>query len=354
MNEFRDERLADPELEGAADGLLRSLAMAGARIRTEADADPTALAEPLAGTRPRGILALGAGARLIRAVLEPHSPSPFVAWPFEGLPRWVGSLDLVVLLAPFGEQATEPLVAAAREAVRRGVNIIAAVPPDGPLADAVRSRTTALVPTRTEDELAAVVQVLAVLAEWGLGPQVSAEAVAGVADAVAIESSPHRGLASNPAKDLALNLAEGEPLLFGGTVLAARAGRRIAEALRQASGRVALAADAAELVPILSAVTERDPFADPFDQGQGLRPVLVLLDDGTGDQRAEATCAMLERLADDRGVRVVRLLADRPDVVMASPMDRYTCLLHQGLFGAAWLAIGLGREHLVAGMRGRQ
>lgn len=353
MSEFEDERLAQTDLDGSADGLLRTLAMAGARIRTEAGTDAEALAAPLAGARPRGMLALGSGARLIRAVLEPHSPSPFVAWPFEGLPRWVGSLDLVVLLAPHADQATEALLATASEAVRRGANIIAAVPPDGPLADAARSRNTALVPTSTEDELAAVVQVLAVLAHLGLGPQVSAEEVAAVADAVAIESSPHRDLAANPAKDLAMNLAEAEPLLFGGTVLAARAGRRIAEALRQASGRVALAADASELVPILTAVPERDPFADPFDQGQGTRPVLVLLDDDTGDQRAEATCAMLEALADERQVRVVRLRADRPDVVMGSPMDRYTCLLYQGLFGAAWLAIGLGREHLM-GTRGRQ
>ena len=52
--------------------------------------------------RPRAVVAAGPDSRLLRAVLEPWCPVPFVAWPGPGLPGWAGGLDLVVVLAPDG------------------------------------------------------------------------------------------------------------------------------------------------------------------------------------------------------------------------------------------------------------
>ena len=79
-----------------------------------------------------------------------------------------------------------------------------------------------------------------------------------------------------------MGLADAQPLVWGGSVLAARASRRIAEALRAGSGRAALAADAEALLPILESIAPRDPFADPFEDQISVdrRPTLVLLDDG--------------------------------------------------------------------------
>ena len=65
-------------------------------------------------------------------------------------------------------------------------------------------------------------------------------------DAVALESAHGVDIAANPAKMVALELADSQPVVWGGSVLAARASRRVAEAVRTASGRVALAADAIE------------------------------------------------------------------------------------------------------------
>ena len=48
------------------------------------------------------MIAAGPDSRLLRAVLEPWCPVPFVAWPDPALPGWAGSLDLVVVLAPDG------------------------------------------------------------------------------------------------------------------------------------------------------------------------------------------------------------------------------------------------------------
>jgi hypothetical protein len=66
-------------------------------------------------------------------------------------------------------------------------------------------------------------------------------------DMVAESASPHHDLAVNEAKDLACALADAEPLLWGGSVLAARASRRLAQWMRRATGRIALSADSAGL-----------------------------------------------------------------------------------------------------------
>ena len=334
--EFDDACLAT-EPGPRADMALRHLALSGARIRQEGQGAADLAARFPAGHRPRGVVALGRGARLLRSILEPSCPSPFVAWPFAGLPGWVGPLDLVIVMASEGSEPA--LVAATREAVRRGSAVVVVADPASTIAEAAASSSSLLVPTCTSDELAAVVEVLTVVHDLGLGPLVVPEQVAAVADHVAEECSPHRDLSSNPAKDLALHLAEAQPLLYGGTVLAARAGRRIAEALRRHSGRLALAADAAELEPVLSAVTERDPFAAPFDRPDLPRPVLVILDEGTEDVDARRGATELRSLAAAHEVRVVSITAIESD----SPMDRYTSLLLTGLFGATWLGIGLGR-----------
>ena len=88
--------------------------------------------------------------------------------------------------------------------------------------------------------------------------------VAEALDDVAIACSPHRDLAVNPAKMLAIALADTNPLVWGGSVLAARAARRVAESIRRATGRTALAGDAEHLLPVLEATRQRDVFDDPF------------------------------------------------------------------------------------------
>ena len=91
-----------------------------------------------------------------------------------------------------------------------------------------------------------------------------AEQVAEALDDVAIACSPHRDLAVNPAKMLAIALADTNPVVWGGSVLAARAARRVAESIRRASGRTALAGDAEHLLPVIEAARPRDVFDDPF------------------------------------------------------------------------------------------
>ena len=151
--------------------------------------------------------------------------------------------------------------------------------------------------------------------------------------------APITGLAPNE-EAMALDLADATPLVWGGSVLAARASRRVAEAVRTASGRVALAADAGELLPILAGVRPRDPFADPFEGSEEARPTLVVVDDGLGDAENDEQRSALEENARVMDVRVTALAH-----TTGSVMERYATVLAKGLFAAAYLQIGLGREY---------
>lgn len=336
MPTFDDALLESPALDQHAQ--LRHLAEAGARIRRAALSQPVGRLER--ADRPRGVIVLGAEARLIRAVLEPLCPVPFMAWPGPSLPAWVGPLDLLVILDGPGAPAWE--VHCAAEAARRGATIIVAAPDDSALAASAASSATTLVPVTGDDPMAAAVAVLALLGQLELGPQVHTEHVADAADIVAQACAPGRELGLNPAKDLAIGLAEGIPLVWGGTVLAGRASRRIAEALRRASGRPALAADADELETVLRAVTRRDMFADPLESEADVRPVLILLDEDELPARMVGAPQRLSELAEEVGVRVCRISSGK-GIVASGDVERYVTLLQHGRYAAAYLGIGLGR-----------
>ncbi len=336
--EFEDSRLDDPQSLAEFDAQLRHLASTGARIRVEA-AHGLMMA-PGTIPAPRGVVVVGAEARLVRAVLEPVCPVPLVAWPLAGLPGWAGPLDMVVVLASrAGEHDSAQIGAVVAEASRRGCAVLMAAPPDSSAATAPAGKDGYHVRTQTGDPTATAVVVLALLHRLGLGPVVNPEHAAEAADMVAEECTPHRDLSVNPAKDLACGLGDGDPLVWGTSVLAARAGRRFAEAIRFYSGRHGLAADADELVQVLRRVPPRDLFADPFTDGEPRRPVLVILDDLSGEAAAIEQAARLKAWAGRVGVRVCELVAAE-----GGDVDRYLTLLLHGLFGASYLGIGLGAE----------
>lgn len=93
----------------------------------------------------------------------------------------------------------------------------------------------------------------------------------------------------NPAKAMALELADASPLVWGGSILAARASRRIGpEALRAPRGRVVLWANTGAVARYYPPSRPRDSFADPFRgrrDGASARG-LVMIDDGRDDEQA--------------------------------------------------------------------
>lgn len=339
MVSWFDESRLDDVATLESDAELRTLAESGARVRraagdvAAATAEAVARAEELA--RPRAVIAAGPDSRLLRAVLEPWCPVPFVAWPGPALPGWAGSLDLVVVLAPDGSGTGT--ASAVAEAVRRGCQVVVATPAGSRVAEHAAGRWSTILPTETRDQLATAVVVLEYLERVSLGPRADAEQVATALDQVAIECSPHRDLAVNPAKGLAIALADTNPLVWGGSVLAARAARRVSESIRRASGRTALAGDAEHLLPVLEAARPRDVFDDPFADGPGdLRPMLLVLDDGAEEPVVREHRGRLQAAAAARGIRVERVTTEAPTEVA-----RYASLLLSGRYAAEYLRIGL-------------
>lgn len=339
---FDDSRLDDEEALATADEVLRELAEAGSRVRREAGASAEAIEKAVATYadegRPRAVVAAGPDSRLLRAVLEPWCPVPFVAWPGPSLPGWAGSLDLVVVLAPDGSDTGA--ASAVAEAVRRGCRLVVACPPDSLVARHAVGRDSIVLPS-AGDQLAMAVVLLEFLDRLDLGPDTEPEAVAVALDEVAIACSPYRDLAVNPAKILALGLGDATPLVWGGSVLAARAARRIAESLRRTCGRAALAGDAEHLLPVVSATRARDVFADPFADADesDARPVLVILDDGSDDPTVREQRGRLEEAAREHDVRVETVRTEAGE-----ELARYASLMATGMYAVAYLGVGLGRR----------
>jgi hypothetical protein len=343
---FDEARLDDEEALSRADSVLRSLAEAGARVRREAggaaEAIEAATAAAAGEDRPRAVVAAGPDSRLLRAVLEPWCPVPFVAWPGPGLPGWAGSLDLVVVLAPEGNDSGT--ASAVAEAVRRGCQLAVACPERSLVAEHAAGRHSTILPVSSGDQLATAVVMLQFLERLVLGPEADPEAVAVALDEVAISCSPYRDLSVNPAKLLAISMAEATPLVWGGSVLAARAARRIAESIRRMSGRTALAADAEHLLPVIAAAPRHDVFADPFadveESGESAerRPILVILDDGSEEAPVREQRGRLVAAAAERDIHVETVAAEA-----GNEFARYAALLSTGTFAAAYLGVGLGR-----------
>jgi len=336
---FDESRLDDEVALASVDVRLRELADFGARVRREATEAAPGIAAAVAAAhdaaRPRAIVAAGPDSRLLRAVLEPWCPVPFVAWPGPALPGWAGGLDLVVVLAPDGSD--RGTAAAVAEAVRRGCQVVVACPEGSLVAQHAEGRWSTLVPTVTRDQLATAVVVLEYLDQVGLGPRADHSDVASALDDVAIACSPHRDIAVNPGKMLAIAMADANPIVWGGSSLAARAARRVSETIRRASRRSAIAGDAEHLLPLIEAAKPRDVFDDPFAEGGGEpRPMLLIFDDGADDPVVREDRGRLRAAAQAHGVRVETVTCEAETEVA-----RYASLVLNGRYGAEYLRLGL-------------
>ncbi len=336
---FDESRLDDEFALEAADARLRELAESGARVRREAAESEAGIAAAVAtartADRPRAIVAAGPDSRLLRAVLEPWCPVPFVAWPGPALPGWAGGLDLVVVLAPDGSD--RGTAAAVAEAVRRGCQVVVACPEGSLVAQHAEGRWSTIVPTVTRDQLATAVVVLEYLDQVGLGPRADHADVATALDDVALACSPHRDLAVNPGKMLAITLADTNPVVWGGSSLAARAARRVSETIRRASGRSAVAGDAEHLLPLIEAARPRDVFDDPFAEGGSEpRPLLMIFDDGADDPVVREDRGRLQAAADQHGVRVETVTTEA-----TTEVARYASMVLTGRYAAEYLRLGL-------------
>jgi hypothetical protein len=299
--------LDDPDGLAAADtaGLLRACALAGAQVRSTAEAAREAgLAEAWRGLRPRALVLLdrpgfsAAVNRLLTALLGSSCRIPLVR--AETVPGWVGPLDAV--LAHSGDPGDTDLAGSIDLADRRGAHVLLAAPDEGPLGAAAAGAATVVAP-RVEvpidfgypRALAAGLALCTVLELYPTGLSELADALDGEAHRcrMAVESFV------NPAKSLALRLADHRPLLWGLDAAASAVGEHAAAVL---AGRAAVISRSGPYTQALSevalhraaahAATEPDIFTDPYEDAPGTAPLRVFL---LGVASTEHSRALRER-----------------------------------------------------------
>lgn len=294
-----DTLLADPRALAALDtgGVLRAAATAGAQVRSVAEGAAEAGVGRLAGARPRALVLLrrpGASipaAAILSALLGAACPVPVVL--SDDAPSWIGPLDVVV--AHTADAADAELADAVGRAVGRGAEVVLSAPSGGPVVAAGAGRVRLLepripVPSGLDLPRALAVGLATVSALGLVTPDLALglDELADALDAEAERNQPGHEPFMNPAKSLALRLAEHTPLLWGTDPLAAAVAAHAAGSLATHAGVVAHSADigqaalASGLHRALSrAAATQDVFHDPFDDAAaaaaGPPPRLVLL-----------------------------------------------------------------------------
>ncbi len=403
---------ADELLRKDSRGALRALATAGAQVREAvALADEAGIHRLGEMDRPRSVLvaALG-GSALVAEVLEllaePGSPVPVQARRNLPLPGWVGPLDLVVAVSLSG-RAPGPL-AVASEAARRGASLLTVAADDSPLAEVCRRARGVHVGVGRSGRTSSRTALWSLLTPVLLGAdamglaECGARTMSEVADRLDEHAEAFRPASEsfvNPAKMLAVQLAETVPVVLGdgplGGVAAARASSMLARTARipapfgelpdaasqivacfdgpytegarrpgtYDSDRIRLSdIDTSSWEPHHFAEPEgelmerargpqdsgRDVFADPYLDGPSSPQLgLLLLRDapveplveGSVQAEAQALTEAVLQTAADAGVKVMQATAGAGE-----PLTRLADLVATVDFTATYLALGLGLD----------
>ncbi|GAB2992679.1 hypothetical protein GCM10017788_35420 [Amycolatopsis acidiphila] len=287
-----DTLLDDPARLAEADsaGLLRAAAMAGAQVRsiTELAAD-VELADRLDVGRPRALVLVvrpgvaRAVTKLLAALLAPTCPVPVVIT--DAVPSWIGALDVV--FAHTDDPVDRELAAGIERASRYGASVVLSAPQEGPVAASIAGKGSLLAPRIPVPPQLTFARGLAagLLTANALGLLVAdVEVLADQLDAEAERGHLGRDSFSNPAKALALRLADRVPMLWGLDPLAVAVAEHGAFALGAYAGVVCDAADYRQALArpalhraVLASSGEQDIFADPEFDDLGPKPRVLLL-----------------------------------------------------------------------------
>ncbi len=350
--------------------MLRALASAGAQLRESAALAAEANFVTLTDEgRPRAVVVAGVGTAartgdLLETVAGPRCPVPVVGHRSAGIPGWVGAADAVIAVSASGR--SPEAIAAAEAAGRRGARLVAIGPPNSDLqalAERYRAPFVAI-PRRAPARVSLwALTVPVLLAGRALGLLRIAEAdfaeTAVRLDADAERCRPDADSFVNPAKALALELANSIPIVWGSSPLATVAARRVGDMFSANARYPVVAGSLGEAgrgrVGLIDGVygglaeSDRDIFADNEEGPETTRlRVVVLRDGGLADPEAEAgePSALEERRADAvlelaarRGVRCTEIRAEG-----ASPLERLASLISVPDFASVYLAMAHGLD----------
>lgn len=359
---------------------LRALATAGAQVRRAiVGAREAGVERACGGDRPRSVLVASLGVSavisdILELLAEPGSPVPVTTRSAAPLPGWIGPLDLVVAVSQSG-RASGP-VALAAEAARRGASLVTVGAADSPLAEiCAQARGVHVSPgITTPSSRTALWSLLtpALIAADTCGiidcSDAVLERVADLLDERAEECRPSSESFVNPAKALAMDLAQGVPIVLGDNALSGVAAARVASmlartaripathgALPEAASQLVACFDgpyAASAGEVLTQTPGRDLFADPYLDGPPTpQLVLFLLRDapppeGTARVEDRQRVQLAEAVAESAlaaGVRVHEVTA-----TSGEPLERLASLMSMGDYVATYLALGLAIDPAVS------
>ena len=302
MTSMLDEHLLDDpnrlaDADGAAGGCLRAAASAGAQVRSTAEAAAEAGVADLAGSRPRAIVFLTrpgvsrSVAELLIALLGPACPVPLVC--SDVVPSWVGPLDVV--LGHTDDPGDAVLAESVDRARRYGAQVLLTGPADGPVAAAAAGAP--LLPPRVPVPAGfgfprVLTAGLLLLDTLGL-LRTDLDVLADELDREAERDHAAYESFVNPAKSLALRVAERSPVLCGLDPVATAVAGHAVDVLAGFAGVVANSCDYPQFGTrtvlhraAVRAGSAEDIFADPDDSpGTLLRVLLLAVRD---DQQAES------------------------------------------------------------------
>ncbi len=351
-------------------GMLRALASAGAQVRESAALAAEAnLAELAEGGRPRAVVVAGVGTAartgdLLETVAGPRCPVPVVGHRSAGIPGWVGAADAVIAVSASGR--SPEALAAADAAGRRGARLVAIGPPDSELQALAERARAPFVPVPRRAPARASLWALTVpvlLAARTLGLVRIAEAdfaeTAARLDDDAERCRPGAESFVNPAKALALDLANSIPIVWGSSPLATVAARRVGDMLSANARYPVVAGSLGEAgrgrVGLVDGVygglveSARDIYADPGEGPEPTRLRLVLLrDGGLADEDTEAgEPSVVEERRADAVVELASRRGVRCGVIQAeggSPLERLASLIAVPDFASVYLALAHGLD----------
>ena len=241
MTEVDEYLLDEPDSIESADpgGMLRLVASAPAQFREAVTTAYESGLEAVPGEgRPRAVVVAGMGGSgiagdVLAAVAGAGAPLPVLTHRGYGLPAWVGAADLVVAVSCSGR--TEETLSAAEEAVRRGVRIATVGAADSPLAElGARGRGPHVpvkpggVPRARLWSLAVPLLVLGDLLGACRAPRADLDATADLLDELTERYKAGKESFLNPAKNVAIKLADTLPVVWATSALAGVAAYRAA------------------------------------------------------------------------------------------------------------------------------